>query len=171
MWFKRVHPFADGNARTGRVLNSLFLIDKGLLDLPILYLSRFFIKGRDDYYRLLLGVTQGASWEEWILFVLRGVEETAGWTLKKVTGIQTLLEHTKTFVRHQLPRVYSHELVQAIFEQPYCRINDVVSAGIAKRQTASMYLKGLAGIGVLREVESGCDKVFIHSKLMQSNQH
>jgi Fic family protein len=165
--FEAIHPFTDGNGRTGRVLNSLFLIDKGLLELPILYLSRFFIKSRDDYYRLLLGVTRGAAWEEWILFVLQGVEETAGWTLKKVTGIQALLEHTKAFVRHQLPKVYSHELVQAIFEQPYCRINDVVNAGIAKRQTASMYLKGLAGIGVLREVESGRDKVFVHPKLMQ----
>jgi Fic family protein len=143
------------------------LIDKDLLESPILYLSRFFIKRRDDYYRLLLSVTRDAAWEEWILFALRGVEETAGWTLKKVRGIQTLMEQTKAFVRHQLPKVYSHELVQAIFEQPYCRITDLVDAGIAKRQTASTYLKALAGIGVLREDEFGRDKVFVHPKLMQ----
>ena len=165
--FEAIHPFTDGNGRTGRVLNSLFLIDKDLLESPILYLSRFFIKRRDDYYRLLLSVTRDAAWEEWILFALRGVEETAGWTLKKVRGIQTLMEQTKAFVRHQLPKVYSHELVQAIFEQPYCRITDLVDAGIAKRQTASTYLKALAGIGVLREDEFGRDKVFVHPKLMQ----
>jgi Fic family protein len=165
--FEAIHPFTDGNGRTGRVLNSLFLIDKQLLELPILYLSRFFIKYRDDYYRLLLNVTREAAWEEWVLFVLQGVEETAGWTLKKVKGIRTLLEHTKAFVRQELPKVYTHELVQVIFEAPYCRINDLVKAGIAKRQTASTYLKALAGIGVLRETESGRDKVFIHPKLMQ----
>ena len=165
--FEAIHPFNDGNGRTGRVLNSLLLIDKKLLELPILYLSRFFIKNREEYYRLLLGVTQDVAWEEWILFVLRGVEETAGWTLKKVMGIQKLLEHTRSFIKNQLPKVYSHELVHAIFEQPYCRINDVVDAGIAKRQTASVYLKGLTDIGVLREIENGRDKVFVHPKLMQ----
>jgi Fic family protein len=135
--FEAIRPFTDGNGRTGRVLNSLFLIDQELLELPILYLSRFFIKRQGEYYRLLLSVTRNAAWEEWILFALRGVEETAGWTLKKIMGIQTLIEHTKAFVRNQLPKLYSHELVQAIFERPYCRITDIVDAGIAKRKMPS----------------------------------
>ena len=114
-----IHPFIDGNGRTGRLLNSLFLIQEGLLNLPILYLSRYIKATRPDYYRLLLDVTREGSWEAWLLYILQGVVETARWT----TAIRALSEHTLEVVRTRLPKIYSRELVDVIFEQPYCRIS------------------------------------------------
>ena len=165
--FEAIHPFTDGNGRTGRVLNSLFLIQENLLTLPILYLSRYIIAHKDDYYRLLREVTRSEAWEEWLLFVLRGVEETARWTTGKIAAIRELQEHTVEYVRKAAPRIYSRELVEIIFEQPYCRIQNLIDAEIAARQTASLYLKGLVKLGVLEEVAVGREKLFIHPKLMR----
>lgn len=165
--FEAIHPFTDGNGRTGRVLNSLFLIQEGLLALPILYLSRYIIQNKADYYRLMLQVTRENDWESWLLYLINGVEETANWTTAKIAAIRALSEHTAAYVREQLPKVYSHELVNLIFALPYCRISNVTEAGIAKRQTASQYLKQLVEIGVLTEVDAGKEKLFIHPKLMQ----
>lgn len=166
--FEAIHPFTDGNGRTGRIINSLFLIQEGLLTLPILYLSRYIIRHKPDYYRLLLQVTCKEGWEAWIIYVLKGVEETAAWTMAKIAAIRNLSEHTTDYVREKLPKMYSHELVSLIFELPYCRISSLVEAGIAKRQAASQYLKQLVEIGVL--VESPIttkEKLFIHPKLME----
>jgi len=164
--FEAIHPFTDGNGRTGRILNSLFLVEQGLLPLPILYLSRYIIASRDDYYGLLLGVTRDDGWEPWLLYMLRAVEETAAWTTAKIAAIRALAADTTEFVRQQLPKVYRRELVDVIFEQPYCRIDNLVGAGIAGRHAASRYLKVLANIGVLREQVSGREKLFVHPKLM-----
>jgi Fic family protein len=163
--FEAIHPFTDGNGRTGRIINSLFLIQQGLLTLPILYLSRYVIESRADYYRLLQGVTANGDWEAWVIYVLKGVKDTAHWTTAKIDAIYNLERHTTDYLRQRLPRIYSHELVSLIFKLPYCRINDIVEAGIAKRQTASSYLKQLVDAGVLTEVESGKEKLFLHSKL------
>ncbi|WP_350579230.1 protein adenylyltransferase Fic [Pseudomonas sp. HY2-MNA-CIBAN-0224] len=164
--FEAIHPFTDGNGRTGRVLNTLFLIQEGLLNLPILYLSRYIIAHRANYYRLLLDVTRDNAWEPWLLYMLSAVEETARWTCVKIAAIRRLAEHTTHFVRAQLPKTYSRELVDVIFEQPYCRISNVVDKQIAQRQAASRYLKELVSIGVLQEVQVGKEKLFIHPKLM-----
>lgn len=169
--FEAIHPFADGNGRTGRVINTLFLIQEGLLDLPILYLSRYIIAHKADYYRLLLKVTAEQAWEEWLLYLLRGVEDTARWTTAKIAAIRALSDHTAGHVRERLPKIYSRELVDLLFEQPYCRIGNVVDKGIAKRQAASEYLKKLAEIGVLTEEQVGREKFFIHPKLMQLLKH
>lgn len=165
--FEAIHPFSDGNGRTGRVLNSLFLIQEGLLTLPILYLSRYIIQNKADYYRLLLQVTREDDWESWLLYIIKGVEETANWTTAKIAAIRALTEHTADYVRASLPKIYSHELVNLIFALPYCRISSLTEAGIAKRQTASQYLKQLVEVGVLTELEAGKEKLFIHPKLMQ----
>lgn len=165
--FEAIHPFTDGNGRTGRIVNSLFLIQEGLLTLPILYLSRYIIKNKSEYYRLLLQVTKEQAWEDWIVYILKGVEETAIWTSAKIAAMKALNEHTVEFVRQKLPKVYSHELVSLIFELPYCRISSVVDAGIAKRQAASVYLKQLVEIGVLVEAPVTKEKLFVHPKLMQ----
>jgi len=165
--FEAIHPFSDGNGRTGRVLNSLFLIQEGLLTLPILYLSRYIIENKSDYYRLLLQVTREKDWESWLLYILKGVEETANWTTAKIAAIRMLAEKTAEYVRTSLPKVYSHELVSLLFELPYCRIINLTEKGIAKRQTASQYLKQLVEIGVLREANMGKEKLFINSRLMQ----
>jgi Fic family protein len=165
--FEAIHPFADGNGRTGRVLNILFLIQQDLLTLPILYLSRHIIAHKADYYRLLLDTTRTGQWEPWLLFMLQAVEETSRWTTGKIAGIRALAEHTTAHVRQRLPKIYSRELVDVIFEQPYCRIVNLVDKQIAQRQSASRYLKELTAIGVLREVQVGKEKIFIHPKLMQ----
>ena len=165
--FEAIHPFTDGNGRTGRVLNSLFFVSEGLLTLPILYLSRYIIQHKGDYYRLLREVTQTDEWEEWILFVLKGVEATARWTTTKIEAIRNLQKHTTDYVQKASPKIYSYELINLIFELPYCRIQNVTQRGVAVRQTASSYLKELVKLQVLEEKPVGREKLFIHPKLLQ----
>jgi Fic family protein len=165
--FEAIHPFTDGNGRTGRVLNSLYLIQEDLLTLPILYLSRYIIQNKADYYRLLLDVTRYEAWEPWLIYVLRGVEETARWTIAKIAAIRALSALTVAHVRQAAPKIYSRELVDLIFDLPYCRIQNVVDANLGGRQAASRYLKQLVSIGVLNEITLGREKLFIHPKLMQ----
>ena len=165
--FEAIHPFIDGNGRTGRVINILYLIQKDLLQLPILYLSRHIIAHKADYYKLLLDVTKEEAWAPWILFMLKAVEETSRWTTDKIAAIRNLADHTTEFVRNRLPKIYTRELVDVIFEQPYCRISDLVNKGVAKRQAASRYLKNLVEAGVLNEISVGKEKLFIHPKLMK----
>lgn len=164
--FEAIHPFTDGNGRTGRLINTLFLVEQNLLTLPILYLSRYIIRNKSDYYSYLLDVTRSQNWEAWLIYMLKGVEETAIWTRMKIDAIRRLLSHTNSYVQRQLPDIYSRELVELIFSQPYCRIANLVECGLAKRQTASVYLKQLAEIGVLKEMKVGRDKLFIHPKLV-----
>ncbi|MCX7146320.1 MAG: Fic family protein [Sulfuritalea sp.] len=164
--FEAIHPFTDGNGRTGRILNSLFLIQEDLLTLPILYLSRYIIKNKSEYYRLLLDVTRSQAWEPWIIYLLVGIEDTARWTTTKISAIRNLSALTITHVRQAAPKIYSRELVDLIFDLPYCRIQNLVERDIAGRQAASRYLKQLVEIGVLEERTVGRDKLFIHPKLM-----
>jgi len=165
--FEAIHPFLDGNGRTGRILNSLFLVERDLLHVPILYLSRYIIQNKAEYYRLLLGVTRDDAWEPWILYVLRGVEETARWTLEKIDAMRALQEEQIEVVRTQRPKIYSRELLDTIFEQPYCRIANLVEKGMAQRQAASRHLKALAEIGVLDEQARGRDKLWINRRLLR----
>jgi Fic family protein len=165
--FEAIHPFADGNGRTGRILNILFLVEHGLLDSPILYLSRFIISNKAAYYLLLKNVTHEQAWEGWINFILEGVEETCVWTTDKIKAIRELMEHTAQFVQQRLPKIYSWELVELLFKQPYCRIGNIVDSKIAKRQTASTYLKQLCDLGVLKEVKSGRENIFVHPKYIE----
>ncbi len=165
--FEAIHPFTDGNGRTGRVLNSLFLIHEGLLTLPILYLSRYIIENKTEYYRLLLEVTSDQSWEQWTLFILKGVAETSTWTKNKIDAILKLFEHTAEFAREHAGRAYSHELISLIFELPYCRIQNLVDMEGSVRQTAAKKLKQLVDIGILEEVVLGRKKLFTHPKLLR----
>ncbi|WP_417686042.1 protein adenylyltransferase Fic [Pseudidiomarina gelatinasegens] len=165
--FEAIHPFYDGNGRTGRILDVLYLIEQKLLTLPILYLSRYIVAHKQDYYRLLNQVTQKQNWEDWLVFMLRGVEQTSLWTCEKIAAIRVLMEQTANTIREQLPKLYSDELVQVIFEQPYCRISNLVERDIAKRQTASVYLKQLVEIGILEETTSGKEKLFVNPRLMK----
>lgn len=164
--FEAIHPFTDGNGRTGRVINSLFLVERGLLDRPILYLSRYIIASKADYYRLLLEITRDGAWEPWILYVLRGIEETARWTVAKIAAIRALTAKVTDHLRQTRPKLYDRDLVDVIFEQPYCRIRNVVERGLGTRQSASRYLHGLVDAGVLREVRVGREKLFLHPRLM-----
>lgn len=164
--FEAIHPFTDGNGRTGRVINSLFLVQRGLLDRPILYLSRFIIAHKADYYRLLLEVTRDAAWEAWILYMLRGIEETARWTVAKIAAIRQLTTLVTEHLRAKHPKLYDRDLVDVIFEQPYCRIRNVVDRGLGTRQSASKYLHGLVAAHVLREVRVGREVLFVNPRLM-----
>lgn len=165
--FEAIHPFSDGNGRTGRILNILFLVEQGLLNTPILYLSRHIIMNKGDYYRMLLEVTTKGEWSPWILFMLNGVEQTCVWTTEKIKAIRELMQHTSQYVQSHAPKIYTWELVEALFRQPYCRIGNLVDIGVAKRQTASVYLKQLCDIGVLREIKSGRETLFVHPKYIE----
>jgi len=166
--FEAIHPFTDGNGRTGRILNILFLIHAGLLHIPVLYLSRHLIQHKAEYYRLLRGVTERGGWEAWLLFVLTGVEETATWTTGRILAIRDLFDQTLAQCRTKLPsKVYSKELVELVFTQPYCKIQFLVDAGIAQRQTASVYLQELEKLGVLKGEKRGREVIYKHPALLQ----
>jgi Fic family protein len=164
--FEAIHPFTDGNGRTGRVLNLLYLMQRELLPSPVLPLSRFLQARKAEYYRYLLAVTRDAAWEEWSCFFLSVVEEAARWTTAKIHAVQDLRAQTAEYVRSARPKIYSGELVDLLFRRPYCRIGHLVEAGIAARQAASRYLKALTEIGVLREDRPGRQKLFVHGKLL-----
>lgn len=164
--FEAIHPFTDGNGRTGRILNSLYLLQEELLTLPVLYLSRYIIEYKAEYYRLLQAVTCDRQWEEWVLFILRGVEVTSHWTLGKIEAIRQLSIQTSDYIRRVRSKIYSHELVNLIFELPYCRIQNLVDAKLSERQAASRHLRQLTEIGVLQELTVGREKLFLHPKLM-----
>lgn len=165
--FEAIHPFTDGNGRTGRILNILYLIQARLLDIPVLYLSRFLIQNKLEYYHLLQGVTEKGDWESWLLYMLKGIEETARWTTSRIRAIRDLHETTIEHCRTELPKVYSFELIALIFQQPYCKISFVVDAGLAERKTASIYLQQLERIGILVGQKIGREKVYKHPALIE----
>jgi Fic family protein len=165
--FEAIHPFTDGNGRTGRILSLLMLVEQGLLDQPVLYLSRYIIKNREAYYDGLLAVTTTGRWEPWLLYMLQAVEETAEWTLAKIAAVRSLVEATAEHARKAASKQYSRELIDLIFVQPYCRIENLVESGIAKRQTASVYLHRLAEVGILREEQVGLNKLFLNTRFLK----
>lgn len=165
--FEAIHPFTDGNGRTGRILNILYLIENNLLTIPVLYISRYIIQNKSDYYRLLLRVTLEESWEEWIIYMLNAIEKTSRWTSDKIQAILTLMKETRYYIKKNFPAIYSREFSDILFTQPYCRIANVVEAGIAKRQTAAVYLKQLAENGVLNEMHVGREKLFVNPRFME----
>jgi Fic family protein len=164
--FEAIHPFEDGNGRTGRILNLLFLVEQGLLRQPVLYMSGAIIRRKADYYRLLLEVTTSGKWEAWLIYILNTVEETSRRTIEKIQAMRALFAKATEHIRAHAPKVYSHELVTLVFVRPYCRIGDVTTAKIAQRQTASEYLATLADIGVLEPVQRGRAKAFKHRALI-----
>jgi len=166
--FETIHPFYDGNGRTGRILNILYLNQCGLLDLPILYLSRYIIENKNKYYTKLRNLTEKQTWQDWILYMLDGVEQTAVNTKKRVQEIRELMDKSITFCRENLPmRVYSKELIELLFHQPYIKGKMVVDAGIAKRQTAADYLKELEKVGILKSNKVGKEMVYINTMLYE----
>lgn len=166
--FEAIHPFFDGNGRTGRVLNMLYIVEKGLLDKPILYLSKFIIENKNEYYRLLRNVTEQQAWEDWVLFMLKGIEETSRYTLNKINDINSLMQETIAFAKTNLPkRVYSKELIEILFEQPYSKVKYLVDNDIAKRQTAAEYLNALEDIGILKSQKVGVENLYLNVKLFE----
>jgi Fic family protein len=163
--FEAIHPFYDGNGRTGRIINVLYLTLRELLDLPILYLSSYIIKHKTEYYKLLLRLTTHNEWEAWIMFILNAIEKTAHDTIKKVNIIHELLQNTIEEVKNKLPDIYTKELVELLFDQPYSKIQLLVEHKIAKRQTAAVYLDQLTKIGILKKTRVGKEALFLNRKL------
>ena len=164
--FEAIHPFADGNGRTGRILNVLYLVQQELLTLPVLYLSGYILTHRDDYYRCLRQVTEDGAWEEWVLYMLRAVDVTARETLAQVTALQALHLSTYEKVKDLLRNAPAREITDILLSYPYIKIQTLVTAGIAKRQTSSSYLKTLSEGGVLSSLKIGRDAYYINRRLM-----
>jgi Fic family protein len=160
--FESIHPFTDGNGRTGRILNILYLVEKHLLEIPVLYLSSYIIQHKGDYYMGLRGVTEQGDWEKWLLYILRAIEETSSITRDKILAIRRLMEQVSETVKQELPKIYSKELVEVLFQQPYCRIRFLEEADIAKRQTASNYLRELESFGLLKGVKRGREVYYVN---------
>ena len=165
--FESIHPFYDGNGRTGRILNILYLILNNLIDIPILYLSSYIIENKPDYYRLLNQTNKISEWEEWILFMLKAVEVTSIQTIEKINTIRKLLDSTIGKVRLEAPKIYKKELVELLFEQPYSKIEFVVNHLKVERKAASRYLKELENIGVLESQKVGRETLYINKKLIE----
>lgn len=165
--FESIHPFYDGNGRTGRILNILFLIMNNLLDIPILYLSSYIIKNKSDYYKLLNNLNRKEEWEEWIIFMLKAVEETSKSTMERIKEINSLLKETITKVKLEVPKIYSKEFIELLFEQPYSKIEYVVNRLDVERKTASRYLSSLEEIGVLERKRVGKEFLFINRELLK----
>ena len=163
--FETIHPFYDGNGRTGRIINILYLILKDLLDIPILYLSSYIIQNKSDYYRLLQEVRTKGSIEEWILYMLDGVEQTSLETIELVEDIYTLMQNTATTIKEKLPNIYSKDLVEILFMHPYTKIDFLVTTLGITRKTASLHLKQLEEIALLNSIKIGRSKFFINIEL------
>ena len=163
--FETIHPFYDGNGRTGRIINILYLILKGMLDVPILYLSSYIIQHKADYYRLLQEVRTHDKMEEWILYMLDGVEQTSLGTIELVQDIHALMAKTQHQIQAELPKIYSKDLVEVLFMHPYTKIDFLIAKLGVHRDTASKYLNELEKIGLLRNIKLGRSKFFVHVEL------
>lgn len=166
--FEAIHPFTDGNGRTGRIVNVLYLVDQGLLRLPILYLSGYILSRRSAYYEGLRLVTCEAAWEPWLLYMLEGIEQTARDTADRLRALQKVLVDAIPVAREALGSGYSKELVELVFRQPYCKIGFLQAEGIAKRQTAAEYLRRLENAGILKSEKRGRDVYFRNEWLVQA---
>lgn len=164
--FESIHPFPDGNGRLGRIINVLLLTRCGLLDSPILYLSRFITRNKADYYRLLQSVRDTGEWEPWLLYMLRGIEEMAIETLGLVEGIRALMAETKRRLRQDHPKLYSQDLLNNLFRHPYSRIEFVQRELGISRPTATKYLDELAAGGLLRKHREGRNNYYINQPLV-----
>ena len=165
--FESIHPFYDGNGRTGRIINILYIVMNDLLDLPILYLSRYIILNKLEYYRRLQAVRDKNDWEGWILFILKGVEETANQTIHLVKGISKLIQDYKIIIRSSLKKVYSHELINNLFSYPYTKIDFVMKDVGVSRITAANYLEELVKENLLEKEKHGRDNYYLNLPLIE----
>lgn len=170
--FESIHPFYDGNGRTGRIVNILYLVTSGLLDLPILYLSRYITHNKAEYYERIQAIRNAtgdnsAQWEAWILYMLRGVEQTAEETIALVKNIGKLMTEYKNIIRPAFGGKYSHELLNGLFYHPYTKIGHLESNMLVSRQTAAKYLDRLASLGLLQKERMGKENYYINTRLME----
>jgi Fic family protein len=163
--FESIHPFSDGNGRTGRIINILYLVQQGLLDLPVLYLSRFVISNKGEYYRLLQAVRDKGEWENWVLFMLKGVEQTALETTQLVGNTRALMQRYKNEIRNNLPKIYSQDLLNNLFRHPYTKIEFIMKELGVSRPTASSYLKQLEQRALIIKFKIGKENFYLNHNL------
>jgi len=164
--FEAIHPFSDGNGRTGRILNILYLINQNLMGLPVLYLSKYIIENKNDYYRLLREVTETQNWHDWVLYVVNGIAQTSSTTLIKIKKILELKAVAEAELKDKMGSVFTRELNDLLFSYPYIKISVLEEIGIAKRQTASLYLQKIEECGWLSSFKLGREIYYINQKLI-----
>lgn len=165
--FEAIHPFIDGNGRTGRIINILFLLQQGLLQLPVLYLSSYLIENKNEYYMRLKNVTEKNEWEQWILFILEGIERTATATRDRILEIKESMENTLDQLKQKNNKLATKELVELLYNRPYCKIRFLEDHLRITRQTAAAYLRTLEEIGILEGIKIGRDVYYLNKNLLK----
>lgn len=165
--FESIHPFYDGNGRAGRILNILYLVAQGLLDIPALYLSRYIIRNKGEYYRLLQAVRTDGAWDEWLLYMLKGIEETSIQAIGLIQEINRLMQHYKQRIRSELPKIYSQDLLNNLFRHPYTKIDFVQQDLQVSRLTATKYLAQLSEAGLVEKRKMGRHNYYINQPLFE----
>lgn len=165
--FEAIHPFSDGNGRTGRILLLLYLKISGLLDTPAIYLSEYIIKNKIEYYRCLRDVTEKNEWEDYILYMLDMIEETANKGLKRLNKITVAMEETATEIKNKLPKVYSKDLIEILFRLPYTKRQHLIEENIGNLKTVGNYLIALEENGFLKSEKVGKEKLYLNQKLLK----
>ncbi|TRX39466.1 Fic family protein [Flavobacterium restrictum] len=165
--FESIHSFYDGNGRTGRIINILYLVLQGLLDIPILYLSRYITQNKAEYYQVLQDVRTKNDWEHLILYFLKSVEVTAIETIDLITNINNLMQDYKTEIQTKLPKIYSQDLINNLFRNPYTKIEFLEKELKVTRQTASTYLDKIAELGFLEKTKVGKSNYYINTRLIK----
>ncbi|MCX6989493.1 MAG: Fic family protein, partial [Chlamydiae bacterium] len=163
--FESIHPFYDGNGRTGRIINILYLVKLGLLDAPVLYLSRYINQNKSEYYRLLQTVRDKQEWEAWVLYILEGIEQTSHQTTQLIQGMRDLMQNYKHKMREELPKIYSQDLLNNLFRHPYTKIDFVMNELQVTRATAIKYLEELVRIGLLSKHKKWKENYYINDSL------
>ncbi len=162
--FESIHPFYDGNGRTGRIINILYLVKEGLLDIPVLYLSQYIIQTKSEYYRLLQGVREEDLWEEWILYMLQGVELTAYRSVALIKEMRQLMQHYKDIIKTQT-NFYRKELLENLFQHPYTKITFIEQVLGVHRNTAATYLNQLVKLELLEKIKLGKSNYYVNKAL------
>ena len=165
--FEAIHPFTDGNGRTGRIINILFLIEKGLLDSPILFLSHHILRTKTEYYRHLRRTTEQSAWGEWIIYILDAIAITAKETQERVNKILSAMDYAKGLVQAKAPKIQSKDLIEIIFRHPYSKVQFLVDAGLVQSQAAAVYLRQLEELGLLRAEKVGREQYYMNTRLVE----
>ena len=165
--FESIHPFYDGNGRTGRILNILYLVKQGLLNSPILYLSRYINQNKAQYYKLLQDVRDNNNWQDWLIYMLESIEQTAKQTIELITKIKELIQEYKLIIKDKLPKIYSHELINNLFKHPYTKIEFVVNDLKIHRNTAQKYLDKLADVELITKHKLGNENFYLNNALFE----
>ncbi len=164
--FEAIHPFYDGNGRTGRLMNVLYLIEQGLLTQPVLYLSAYFLRERAQYYHLLKSVTERQAWGDWVLYVLEGIRQTAAASTAKIAEIRAAMTTVEERIRSAAPKAFSLDLVQVLFQSPYAKFDTVANGIGVSYQTARTYLKALTDKAIVEERKLGRENYYLNTTLL-----